>query len=61
MNVSFFPAEAFLPAKTLKQKLARAFNAKAYGPGDIRAIRTSVYYSGFETVESKLRYVMSIG
>lgn len=61
MDATYFPRDAFLPAQTMGQKLADLFNARAYGQDDLRSIRTSVYYSNFETVEQKLRYVVSVG
>ena len=61
MNVNDFPKDAFLPARGFRQKLAELFNARAYRPADVRSIRTSVYYSDFETVDCSLRYVVTTG
>ncbi len=61
MHASIFPQEAFLPPRGAGEKLARLFNAHAYTPRDIRSVRGSVYYSDFETVDGRLRYVVSIG
>lgn len=61
MDATYFPRDAFLPARTFSQKLAEMFNARAYDEGDLRSIRTSFYYSDFEMVEEKLRYVVSVG
>lgn len=61
MDATYFPRDAFLPAKTFGQKLAEMFNARAYDESDLRSIRTSVFYSNFETVAEKLRYVVSVG
>lgn len=61
MDATYFPREAFLPAKTFGQKLAEVFNSRAYDESDLRSIRTSFYYSDFEMVEEKLRYVVSVG
>jgi|GEM_PF-6437950 hypothetical protein len=61
MDATYFPRSAFLPAKSFGQKLAALFNARAYDQSDLRSVRTSVYYSDFELVDAKMRYVVSIG
>lgn len=61
MNAHHFPEDAFLPARSLGQKLAALFNARAYRPADLRSIRTSVYYSNFELANNRLRYVVTTG
>jgi hypothetical protein len=61
MDSNYFPRNAFLPAKTFGHKIAELFNARSFDQSDLRSIRTSVYYSNFEIVEQKMRYVIAVG